>query len=60
MIEEEIDQMTEPQLLLINCGQIVTLGGPERPRIGPEMRELTIINDGELLLQDGRIAAVGA
>lgn len=48
------------QLLFINCAQIVTLAGPRRPRVGREMRELSIINDGQLLVRDGRIAVVGA
>ena len=35
-------------------------GGPDRPRIGAEMRELGIISDGAMLVRDGRIAAIGA
>jgi imidazolonepropionase len=46
-------------LLVTNCSQLVTLSGPTRPRIGPELRELQIISDGAMLVQDGRIAAVG-
>jgi imidazolonepropionase len=44
---------------LVNCSQLVTLAGENRPRVGPEMRELAIIQDGAMLLRDGRIEAVG-
>jgi imidazolonepropionase len=47
-------------LLITNCSQVVTLAGPSRPRVGIELRDLQIINDGAMLVQDGRIAAVGA
>ena len=47
------------QLAVVNCKQLVTLAGPPRPRIGPEMRELGVIPDGALLVRNGRIQAVG-
>jgi imidazolonepropionase len=46
-------------LAVINIGQLVTLAGPARPRAGPELRELGIIPNAALLIEDGRIAAVG-
>jgi imidazolonepropionase len=46
-------------LLVTNCSQLVTLAGPARPRTGAELRELQIVNDGAMLVQNGRIAAVG-
>jgi imidazolonepropionase len=46
-------------LALINCSQLVTLAGPQRPRTGAEMRELSIINDGAMLVRDGLIKRVG-
>jgi imidazolonepropionase len=46
-------------LLVSNCRQLVTLAGPARPRIGPELRQLAIIEDGAMLIRDGRIQAVG-
>lgn len=48
------------ELLIVNCSQVVTLAGPARPRIGPEMRELGIIPDGAMLVRGDRIAAVGS
>jgi imidazolonepropionase len=46
-------------LAIVNCSQLVTLAGPARPRVGPEMRELAIINDGALLVRNGLIESVG-
>ena len=47
-------------LAVINCSQVVTLGGPDRPRVGPEMRELSIVADGAMLVVGERIAKVGS
>lgn len=47
-------------LAVINCVQLVTLAGPARPRVGPEMRELGIIADGVILIAAGRITQVGS
>jgi imidazolonepropionase len=46
-------------LLITNIDQLVTLAGPQRPRIGAELRELSIINDGAMLVRDGLINRVG-
>lgn len=48
------------ELIIENASQLVTLAGPERPRVGAEMRELAIIEPGALLARDGVIVAVGA
>lgn len=37
----------------------MTLAGPKRPRVREEMRELGIVNDGAMLIQDGEIVATG-
>jgi imidazolonepropionase len=37
----------------------VTLSGPARPRAGPELRKLSIIEDGTMLVRDGKIANAG-
>jgi imidazolonepropionase len=47
-------------LAVIGCSQLVTLAGPRRPRVGREMRELSIIRDGAMLVQEGRIVQTGA
>jgi imidazolonepropionase len=46
--------------LVVNCGQLVTLAGPSRPRIGAELQELQILRDAVLYVENGRIAAVGS
>ncbi|MFZ0745202.1 MAG: imidazolonepropionase [Terracidiphilus sp.] len=46
-------------LSIVNIGQLVTLAGPARPRIGAEPRELGIIENAALLIEEGRIAATG-
>ena len=46
-------------LLITNCKQLVTLAGPARPRVGPELRDLSIIEDGAMLIRSGEIERVG-
>jgi imidazolonepropionase len=45
---------------VLNASQLVTLSGPKRPRIGPELSELGIIPNGGMLIRDGQIERVGA
>lgn len=47
-------------LAVLHAAQLVTVAGPQRPRVGGEMSELAIINDGGMLVQDGRIGQTGA
>src|SRR6185503_5202962 len=44
---------------VINCSQVVTLAGPARPRVGAELRELGIVENGGLVVRDGLIERVG-
>jgi len=46
-------------LAIINCSQLVTLSGPNRPRIGAEMSELSIIANGGLIARDSVIEKIG-
>ena len=46
--------------VVLNCSQLVTLRGPARPRVGAELRELSIIEDGAMIVSGGRVARVGA
>jgi len=46
-------------LVIAQARQLLTLAGPARPRVGPEMSQLGIIEDGALLIRDGVIIAVG-
>ncbi|HVF66086.1 MAG TPA: imidazolonepropionase [Pyrinomonadaceae bacterium] len=47
------------KLAVINCSQLVTLAGPRRPRVGAELRELSIVEDGAMLVREGRVERVG-
>ena len=51
-------QNIQVRLAILNIGQLATLAGPERPRIGLEMRELGLISHAGLMIEDGRIVAV--
>jgi imidazolonepropionase len=46
-------------LALLHAAQLVTLAGPPRPRVGRELSELAIIEDGGMLVRDGTVVAVG-
>jgi len=46
-------------LAVVNCSQVVTLAGPARPRVGPELRELGIVAQGGMLVRNGRIEKIG-
>jgi imidazolonepropionase len=47
-------------LAVVNIGQLVTLAGPSRARVGKELSELSLVENAALLVEDGRIAAAGA
>ncbi|MGI8653739.1 MAG: imidazolonepropionase [Pyrinomonadaceae bacterium] len=56
----EHDANATPLLAVVNCAQLVTLRGAARPRAGrTEMRELGLVEDGAMLVRDGRIELVG-
>jgi imidazolonepropionase len=46
-------------LAVVNIGQLVTLAGAARPRVGEELRELAVVPDAALLVDEGRIVAAG-
>jgi len=46
--------------LLVHASQLLTLRGDTAPRRGPATRDLAIMQDGAVLIADGKIAAVGA
>jgi len=46
-------------LAVVNCSQLVTLAGARRPRAAGDLRQLSIIEDGAMLLRGDRIEAVG-
>jgi imidazolonepropionase len=44
---------------VLNCSQLVTLAGPPHPHTAAELRDLAIIPDGAILIQDDRITRTG-
>jgi imidazolonepropionase len=46
-------------LIIVNCKQLVTLAGPPVPRVGHDLNNLGIIEDGALWARDGKIERVG-
>ena len=51
--------MNPKSLAIVNCSQLLTLAGPQRPRVGPELRDLAIIAGGTLLLRGNLIERIG-
>jgi imidazolonepropionase len=45
---------------VINCSQLVTLAGPARPRVGPELHDVGIVANGGMFVRDGLIERVGS
>jgi imidazolonepropionase len=48
------------KIAIVNIGQLVTLAGPARPRVGEEMRDLGLIHDAALMIENGRVLAAGS
>jgi imidazolonepropionase len=46
-------------IAVLHAAELVTLSGPKRPRVGNEMRELGIVKDGGMVIQDGRVVSSG-
>lgn len=46
------------QTAILNIGQLVTMAGPKRPRIGNELREIGLIQGAGVMIRDGQIVAV--
>jgi imidazolonepropionase len=50
----------KPDILFTNIGQIATLEGhSDSPKIGEQMNEVSIIENGAIAIKDGKILAVG-
>jgi imidazolonepropionase len=45
--------------LILNCGQLLTMSGPDHPRAGAEMRSVGLVRDGAVLVEGGKIVAAG-
>lgn len=51
--------MKTVDILIKNANEVLTLRGPRRARSGKEMRELGIIKDGYVAIDEGKIVGVG-
>lgn len=51
--------MEKVDVLIINAKEMLTLSGPKRTRVGKEMNELGIIENGAIAINKEKIAAVG-
>jgi imidazolonepropionase len=47
-------------LAVLHAAQLVTVSGPPRPRIGPELSDVAVIADGGMLVRDGTIVATAS
>ena len=48
-----------PRIVLVHANELATLTGKEGPRIGGEMNDLGLVDDGAVAFDGGRIVAVG-
>ena len=51
--------METVDILIINANELITLKGPNKPRIKKEMSDLSIINNGSIAIEDGIIIETG-
>ncbi len=58
-LNKEIHRPAPQPLAVVNCGELITLAGPARPRVGAEMRELAAIRSGAMLIRERKIERVG-
>jgi imidazolonepropionase len=50
----------KPDLLLTNIGQVATLEGhSESPKVGTQMNDVSVIDNGAIAIKDGKIVAIG-
>ena len=54
-----VDEDTGKSLVFLTNHFALPVAGPTRPRVGAELRELGLIEDAALLVEDGRIVAAG-
>jgi len=51
--------METVDILIKNASELITMDGPNRPRIKKEMGELSIIENGSVAIKDGKIVETG-
>ena len=59
-VKKEIFAEGEPDLVIFNANELITMNTVfGAPRIGRDMSELAIINDGAIAIKDDRIIFIG-
>ncbi len=53
------EQRADDTMLVVGCRQLLTLAGPARPRVGAEMRDLGVMENGAMLVRDGLVVKTG-
>lgn len=51
--------MVNVDILIKNANELITLKGPNKPRIKKQMNNLSIIKDGSIAIKDGKIVDIG-
>jgi imidazolonepropionase len=51
--------METVDIFIKNASELITMDGPNRPRIKKEMCELSIIKNGSVAIKDGKIVETG-
>ena len=59
MADSLVKETKSNRLAIVNIGQLVTIAGPHRPRVGAEMSELGLIADAAVLVESGCILQAG-
>ncbi len=52
--------MTRVDLVVHGASELVTLAGPARPRVGKEMKEIGVIEDGAIAVHEGKVVETGS
>jgi imidazolonepropionase len=55
-----ISQRMKADLIIANIGQLVTCASPNGPKRGTEMRDVGIIENGAVVISDGKFVEVGS
>jgi imidazolonepropionase len=50
---------TSRALAVVNCGELITLAGPARPRLRGEMRDIGLMRGSAMLIRDGKVVRIG-
>lgn len=55
-----MNSVRQETFAVTNCSQILTLAGPARPRVNEELKQLSVLPDGALIIREGKVVAAGS